>query len=39
MRDDKILENRKKVYEEAKMRNPNRWLEKIRNWEKDEKVF
>ena len=39
MRDDKILENRKKVYEEAKMKNPNRWPGKNRNWDKIDKVY
>ena len=39
MRDDKILENRKKVYEEAKMKNPNRWPGKTRNWDKIDKVY
>jgi len=37
--DDKaILENRKKVYEEAKKNNPNRWSGKTRNWELEETV-
>lgn len=39
MKDDKILNNRKKVYEAAKLKNPNRWSRETRNWEKDEKVF
>jgi transposase InsO family protein len=39
MRDNKILENRKKVYEEAKNKNPNRWSGKTRNWNKIEKVY
>lgn len=34
-----ILENRKKVYEKAKSKNPNRWSKNTRNWDKVEKVF
>ena len=34
-----ILENRKKVYEEAKAKNPNRWSRSTRNWNQIEKVF
>ncbi len=30
--DKKIIENRKKVYEEAKTTNPSRWSRGIRNW-------
>jgi putative transposase len=37
--DGEILEGRKIVYEEARLRNPNRWSKGIRNWIKDEKVF
>ena len=39
MKDGAILEKRKKVYEEAKLKNPSRWSGKTRNWDKDEKVF
>jgi len=39
MRDQIILENRKKVYEEAKNKNPNRWTGKTRNWSMVEKVY
>ena len=39
MIDNEILENRKKVYEEAKLKNPNRWSRKTRNWNKIEKVY
>ena len=31
-REDRILANRKKVYEKAKSRSPNRWSKNIRNW-------
>ena len=34
-----ILENRKRVYEEAKNKNPNRWSGDTRNWNRIEKVF
>ena len=35
-----ILENRKRVYEEAKKKNPLRWNGKsTRNWEREEKVY
>jgi transposase InsO family protein len=34
-----ILNARKKVYEEARLKNPNRWSRGIRNWEKIEEVF
>ncbi|MCP4553424.1 MAG: transposase, partial [Bacteroidetes bacterium] len=37
-RDKGILKNRKKVYQEAKRRNPERWTGKIRNWDLIEKV-
>jgi putative transposase len=39
MKDGEILENRKRVYEEAKMKNPNRWSRETRNWDKEEKVY
>jgi len=31
-REERILSNRKKVYEEARNKNPNRWMRNIRNW-------
>jgi putative transposase len=31
-REELILGNRKKVYEKARSRNPNRWSKNIRNW-------
>jgi len=31
-REEHILSNRRKVYEKARSRNPNRWLKQIRNW-------
>jgi transposase InsO family protein len=37
--DDYILNRRKIVYEEARLRNKNRWSGKIRNWNKTEKVY
>ena len=39
MKDKKILENRKKIYEVAKLKNPNRWSGQTRNWTKIEKVY
>lgn len=38
-KDKIILENRKRVYEEAKNKKPNRWSKNTRNWDKVEKVF
>ncbi len=32
-REQYILENRKKVYQKARSRNPNRWSKEIRNWD------
>jgi len=37
-RDKEILMDRKKVYQEAKRRNPERWTGNIRNWDLIEKV-
>lgn len=37
--DKLILLKRKKVYEEAKQKNPNRWSKSIRNWDFIEEVF
>ena len=36
--DEKIMENRIKVYEEAKAKHPERWSKEIRNWELPEYV-
>jgi hypothetical protein len=32
-REEKILENRRQVYEHAYKRHPNRWSRKTRNWD------
>jgi len=38
--DKKILDNRKKVYELAKMKNPNRWInDNIKNWNRINTVY
>lgn len=37
-RDIALLENRKRVYEDARRRNPDRWTGKTRNWERTEVV-
>lgn len=37
--DREILIKRKKVYEEAKQKNPNRWSGSTRNWDFIDKVF
>lgn len=37
-KDDQILEKRKKVYEKARQKNPQRWTKRIRNWDKIKKV-
>jgi len=34
-----ILEHRKQVYRDAKLRHPNRWSGEIRNWELPEQVW
>lgn len=36
--DEKILSFRKKVYEDAKAKRPDRWSKEIRNWNKIEEV-
>lgn len=36
--DKEVLENRKKVYKDAKLRNPSRWSKEIRNWDYIETV-
>ena len=38
-RDGEILKARKKVYEEARLRNPNRWPRGTRNWDMIVEVF
>jgi len=38
-KDGEILERRKKVYEEARLKNPNRWPRHTRNWNKIEEVY
>jgi transposase InsO family protein len=38
-KDTEILNSRKKIYEEAKLKNPNRWARGIRNWKKIDEVF
>ena len=38
-KDTEILSLRKKVYEEAKLKNPNRWARATRNWKKIDEVF
>jgi putative transposase len=38
--DKEILSKRKKVYENAKLKNPERWSNrKTRNWDREEKVY
>lgn len=36
--DQKVMENRRKVYEKAKENHPERWSKNIRNWELPEYV-
>lgn len=36
---DQIMEKRRKVYEEAKNRHPERWSKEIRDWSVDDKVW
>jgi transposase InsO family protein len=38
-KDGEVLEKRKEVYQQAKMKNPRRWSREIRNWNKIEKVY
>ena len=38
-REEHILANRKKVYEKARSRNPNRWPRNIRNWNPVHRVW
>jgi transposase InsO family protein len=37
-KDENILEQRKRVYELARQKNPSRWSKKIRNWDRIEEV-
>ena len=37
--DKEILANRKAVYQQAKLNNPNRWSREIRNWNAIETVY
>jgi putative transposase len=37
--DRKILENRKKVYQKARQRRPDRWSGQIRNWDRIDHVW
>lgn len=39
MKNGEILKNRKRVYEEAKLKNPNCWSGETSNWDKIEKVY
>jgi hypothetical protein len=36
--DIKILANRHQIYQEARLKHPERWSEKTRNWETDAEV-
>jgi len=38
-KDEEVLEQRKRIYEEARLKNPNRWSRGARNWNKIEKVY
>jgi len=38
-REEHILANRRKVYEKARSRNPNRWSKSIRNWNPVHRVW
>ena len=37
--EQKILENRKQVYKQAKLNNPTRWSGEIRNWDRINSVY
>ena len=37
--DEEILERRKEVYQQAKLVNPNRWSNEIRNWDVIKEVY
>jgi transposase InsO family protein len=38
-KDEEILGLRKEVYQQARLKNPNRWSGEIRNWDKVEEVY
>jgi len=38
-REQMILANRSKLYEEARLKNPNRWSKNTRNWKPVETVY
>jgi len=38
-KDEEILGRRKEVYQQARLKNPNRWSGEIRNWDKVEEVY
>ena len=38
-REQAILANRRSLYKEARLRNPNRWSRNIRNWEPVKTVY
>lgn len=38
-KDKEILDNRKRVYENARMKNPYRWSRETRNWDKIAEVY
>ena len=38
-REQNLLKNRKKVYQKARSRNPNRWSKEIRNWDSVDLVW
>ena len=38
-KDEEILTNRKEVYKQAKLKNPNRWSGEIRNWDAVKEVY
>lgn len=38
-KDEEILERRKAVYNDARLKHPNRWSRSSRNWTREEKVF
>jgi putative transposase len=38
-KDKDILEQRKRVYELARQKNPNRWSKQVRNWDRVDEVY
>ena len=38
-KDEEILSNRKAIYKQAKLNNPNRWSGEIRNWDAIKEVY